>query len=96
MASVRNNPSNVEDVFVAMAAMAPRKALFQSPKEDELVEDGSQSLVNKLMMDFDVASVRRSTNAELHQQRLNVLRLRLEETAADNWRYKPVDKLMGL
>ncbi|XP_064648883.1 uncharacterized protein LOC135501048 [Lineus longissimus] len=76
-----------------------RKALFRSPAHEEVHESGSsvtETLINKVMIDYDIESSLKGLQKDLHDQRLKQLKGKLKDIAEDNWRYPSIDKLIGI
>ncbi|KAK2162566.1 hypothetical protein LSH36_96g03024 [Paralvinella palmiformis] len=75
------------------------KHLFaQVDNEDEVGErsDVSKELMNKLQIEHDVDASLRGVMRDLHDARMKQLRELQKDIAADNWRYTPIEKLIGL
>ncbi|KXJ20425.1 anaphase-promoting complex subunit 16 [Exaiptasia diaphana] len=75
-----------------------RKALFRSPPVEETPNkgtDGLETLLNKIQVDIEVENHLNSLKKEMHEQRMTKLRQELERISQDQWKYKPIDKLIG-
>merc|ERR1712150_195681 len=74
-----------------------RKALFSSPGavEDEQ-SNVTKSLMSKLQIEHDVEASLKGLQKELHEQRMKDLRQLQKNMADDDWRYTPIEKLIGL
>lgn len=76
-----------------------RKKLFRSPmvEGDRLADNStSMNLMTRLHIEHDMEHVYKTVNRDMHEQRLKQLRQKLKTLEEDDWRYQPVDKLIGL
>ncbi|XP_052684162.1 anaphase-promoting complex subunit 16-like [Crassostrea angulata] len=76
-----------------------RKKLFRSPmvEGDRLADNStSMNLMTRLHIEHDMEHVYKTVNKDMHEQRLKQLRQKLKTLEEDDWRYQPVDKLIGL
>lgn len=76
-----------------------RKKLFRSPmvEGDRLADNStSMNLMTRLHIEHDMEHVYKTVNRDMHEQRLKQLRHKLKTLEEDDWRYQPVDKLIGL
>ncbi|XP_077999517.1 anaphase-promoting complex subunit 16-like [Glandiceps talaboti] len=75
----------------------PRKALFRSPAPFENSEMSAiDHVITCLCMQCDMEQGLKTTQKELHKQRLSQMRELLGTLQENEWRYKPIDKLIGL
>ncbi|XP_031555188.1 anaphase-promoting complex subunit 16-like [Actinia tenebrosa] len=75
-----------------------RKALFRSPPTVETPSknpEALESLLNKIQVDIEVDNNLNSLKREMHEQRMAKLRQELEHISQDQWKYKPIDQLIG-
>ncbi len=82
-----------------------RKALFQTPGAAS-AEENSLILGNALLSKLDIAEKALAnvhaenefnmSVKESHKERLNKLKLLLNEIEEDNWKYESVSKLIGI
>ena len=74
------------------------KALFRSPAkaEEDMTSNATKTLMNKLQIDHDVELCLKNYEKDLHDQRLKDLRQLEKVIAEDNWRFTPIEKLIGL
>ncbi|XP_046366666.1 uncharacterized protein [Haliotis cracherodii] len=76
-----------------------RKALFQSPGVPENARNNSNDfkvLLNKLQIDHDIETMHTNLQKDLHEQRMKQLRQLLKSLNDDDWKYPPIDKMIGL
>ncbi|XP_013391562.1 anaphase-promoting complex subunit 16 [Lingula anatina] len=74
-----------------------RKALFRSPAVDQAQSsDITDTLMSKLQIEQDVETSVRILHKEQHEQTLKQLRQKLKDLTKDDWRYQPVNQLIGL
>lgn len=52
--------------------------------------------MTRLHIEHDMEHVYKTVNRDMHEQRLKQLRQKLKTLEEDDWRYQPVDKLIGL
>ncbi|KAK3091061.1 hypothetical protein FSP39_016818 [Pinctada imbricata] len=75
-----------------------RKKLFKSPvvEGDRLLESSDNlTLMNQLQIQHSLEMARKAVEKEQLEKRLKQLRLKLTAMSEDNWRYQPVEKLIG-
>ncbi|XP_062577988.1 anaphase-promoting complex subunit 16-like isoform X1 [Saccostrea cucullata] len=84
---------------MAQDATEIRKKLFRSPmvEGDRLADnDTSMNLMTRLHIEHDMEHVFKTVKKDMHEQRLKQLRQKLKTLEEDDWRYPPVEKLIGL
>ncbi|XP_077867356.1 uncharacterized protein LOC102804709 [Saccoglossus kowalevskii] len=76
----------------------PRKALFRSPApfEDNQSTPVIDHVIAVLCVERDMEQCLKTTQKELHTHRLTQMRDLLGTLQENEWRYKPVEKLIGL
>ncbi|XP_013776114.1 anaphase-promoting complex subunit 16-like [Limulus polyphemus] len=82
---------------------SPRKTLFQKQRSNsERIQnfslDRNNGLNNreKIQFEHDVETSVRTVEREQHEQRLTNLRQLADKLKDDDWKYTPVEKLLGL
>jgi hypothetical protein len=79
-----------------------RKALFQTPgslttEEHSIVLGNSKlDIAEKALANVHAENEYTQSQKELHKERMNNLRLLLNEIEEDNWKYESVSKLIGI
>jgi hypothetical protein len=79
-----------------------RKALFQTPgslasEEHSIVLGNSKlDIAEKALANVHAENEFTQSQKELHKERMNSLRLLLNEIEEDNWKYESVSKLIGI
>ncbi|XP_062577989.1 anaphase-promoting complex subunit 16-like isoform X2 [Saccostrea cucullata] len=58
--------------------------------------DTSMNLMTRLHIEHDMEHVFKTVKKDMHEQRLKQLRQKLKTLEEDDWRYPPVEKLIGL
>ncbi|XP_013391533.1 uncharacterized protein LOC106159700 [Lingula anatina] len=58
--------------------------------------DVTDTLMSKLQIEQDVETSVRILHKEQHEQTLKQLRQKLKDLTKDDWRYQPVNQLIGL
>ncbi|XP_033644509.1 uncharacterized protein LOC117304117 [Asterias rubens] len=77
----------------------PRKALFRSPtavEGNQHDQPDSWKLLNRIQIEHAFEACMKNAQKELHQQRLEDLKKRLDYLAETDWKYTPAQKLIGL
>ncbi|XP_038061430.1 uncharacterized protein LOC119732111 [Patiria miniata] len=76
----------------------PRKALFRSPTalEGSQQDQPDWPLLSRLQVEHDTEVCMRNVQKELHLQRLEDLKKKVDYLAQTDWKYTPAQKLIGL
>ncbi|XP_070544533.1 anaphase-promoting complex subunit 16-like [Ptychodera flava] len=75
----------------------PRKALFRSPAPfEDTQSSGIDLIITCLCVEREMDQGIKNTQKELHKQRLVQMKELLAGLQENEWRYKPIDKLIGL
>ncbi|GAB6028277.1 hypothetical protein CHUAL_002457 [Chamberlinius hualienensis] len=80
-----------------MAAGRHKKALFYTPNTAPNVEKApdSSTIINKVQLDQDIKHTQKSLKKELHVKQIKHLRKIADELPCDQWKYQPIDSLIG-
>ncbi|XP_022081324.1 uncharacterized protein LOC110974180 isoform X2 [Acanthaster planci] len=75
-----------------------RKALFHSPTalEGNQQDEPDWPLLTRLQVEHDTEVCMKNVQKEMHQQRLEDLKKKVDYLAKTDWKYTPAQKLIGL